>query len=257
MIARQRYSVALVAALKHLFFSALVALLCAVLVFGLWYPHPYDQLVGGRELFLLVIIVDVICGPLLTFVVFNPAKPRRELVRDISIIVLLQFAALSYGLYSVAEARPVFLSYEGNRFRVVTLPEIEIEKIGDAQVTFRDLSLTGPKLIAARLSKGTDPDFRESIQLSLMGLPPSFRPARWLPFDEVKQEAIEEAKPVKTLVERYPDKREMIDAALLKVSLRSDEVGYLPLEARSRNDWIVLLNTATAQPVGFLPIDGW
>ena len=47
----------------HLLYSLGVALMAALLVFGLWYPFPYRELAGGRELFLLVISEDVVCGP--------------------------------------------------------------------------------------------------------------------------------------------------------------------------------------------------
>ena len=71
------------AAAVHLGLSALVALLAAVLVFFLWYPYPYRVISGGRELFQLVVGVDVIVGPLITFAIFDRAKPRTELRRDL------------------------------------------------------------------------------------------------------------------------------------------------------------------------------
>jgi hypothetical protein len=40
---------------------------------------------------------DVILGPLLTLVVANPAKPRRELARDIGSIIGVQILAAGYG----------------------------------------------------------------------------------------------------------------------------------------------------------------
>ena len=44
---------------KHLAASALIAVLCGALVFGLWYPYPYSELASGRELFALLISVDL------------------------------------------------------------------------------------------------------------------------------------------------------------------------------------------------------
>ncbi len=112
MSIRKRLISALHAALVHFLGSVLVAGLSAGLVFGLWYPAPYGALAGGLFLWGLMATVDVVCGPLLTLVVFDQRKPRRELKRDISFIVLFQLAALSYGLYSVAQARPIYLAYE-------------------------------------------------------------------------------------------------------------------------------------------------
>ena len=62
----------------HLSLSLLVAALAAVVVFGVWYPYPYRDISGGRDLFLLIVGVDVVLGPLVTFTVFNPKKSRRE-----------------------------------------------------------------------------------------------------------------------------------------------------------------------------------
>ncbi len=66
----------------HLTLSLAVAALAAWLVFGLWYPYPYREISGGRHLFLIVMAVDVIMGPLRTLAVFNRNKPTAELRRD-------------------------------------------------------------------------------------------------------------------------------------------------------------------------------
>ena len=58
----------------HLILSLVVAALSALLVFGIWYPYPYREISGGRELFLLVVTVDVILGPLITLAIFDRSK---------------------------------------------------------------------------------------------------------------------------------------------------------------------------------------
>ena len=78
----------------HLGISLTVALLAALLVFGLWYPYPYREMSGGRELFLIVVAVDVILGPLITLAVFNRAKPSRELKRDLVMVALMVWTKL-------------------------------------------------------------------------------------------------------------------------------------------------------------------
>ena len=91
----------LVAAGVHLGVSLVVAALAALLVFKVWYPYPYNEISGGRELFFLIVSVDVVLGPLLTFAVFNTAKRRRELALDISVIAVLQAAALALSLIHI------------------------------------------------------------------------------------------------------------------------------------------------------------
>jgi hypothetical protein len=107
------------ASLAHLAISGLVAALTAGLVFAFWYPMPYRESAGGRELFMLVLGVDVVLGPLLTLIVFDVRKSRRELARDLAVIGAVQLAGLAYGLYTVEGARPVAVALEGDRLRVV------------------------------------------------------------------------------------------------------------------------------------------
>lgn len=70
----------------HLAISLSVTIMAALLVLALWYPYPYREISDGRILFQLVVMVDVIMGPLITFVIFNSAKPRKELVGDLAIV---------------------------------------------------------------------------------------------------------------------------------------------------------------------------
>src|SRR4051812_9236072 len=86
----------------HLGVSLCVALCAALLVFAAWYPYPYREISGGRELFMIVTGVDVVLGPLITLTIFNPAKSRRELTLDLSVVAGIQIAALCYGLWTVA-----------------------------------------------------------------------------------------------------------------------------------------------------------
>jgi len=255
----ERIRAALRAALLHLVFSALVAALSAALVFGLWYPSPYGALAGGFALFGLMVSVDVVCGPLLTLVVYDRRKPRGELVRDIGVIALLQLAALAYGLYSVAQARPIYLAYEGNRFRVVSMADIDPAKLPDAPPQFRAPGYGGPRLVGARLADESDPDYKESVMLSLSGLPPSFRPERWVPYESQRAALQAELKPMAALKAKHPQAGASIEQALQKHGLTDDSAGYLPLDAQKADpaDWVVIVERASAQPRAFLPLDGW
>lgn len=241
----------------HLGASGAVALLSAALVFGLWYPHPFDQLVGGRELFLLIVSVDLVSGPVLTLVVFNPRKPRPELVRDISVIVVLQLAALGYGLFTVMQARPVLLAFEGNRFRVIAAAELDMETLHEAHGDLGRLSLTGPRLIGVRLAAAGDADYLQSIKQSLEGLHPAFRPSRWVPYEQQLKEAASQAKPLGDLLARNPSQAADIDEAAQETMLPMERLGYVPLQSRTRSDWVVVVDRQTGWPKAFAHVDGW
>ena len=70
----------------HLGINVVVAILVAAVVLLLWYPYPYRDLSGGRELFTMLVSIDVILGPLLTLAVFNLKKPRNAVIPGLSVV---------------------------------------------------------------------------------------------------------------------------------------------------------------------------
>lgn len=243
------------AAFRHLLLCLLVAAAVAVLVFGLWYPQPYGELAGGQGLFLLIVAVDVVCGPMLTLVIYNPKKPRAELVRDIGLVVLVQLAALGYGLHSLFQARPVWLAYEKDLFRVVSVPDLMPGTLELAPPALQALSLSGPRPLGVRLAQASDPDFLQNVQQSLEGNHPAFRPDRWVPYETQLADLQMALRPMAELLNRYPLEANAIKRAAEDVPL--DALGYLPLVTDTASNWVVVVRRLDGQPVGYLPLDGF
>lgn len=241
----------------HLLGSLLVVTIAATLVFGLWYPFPYRYISGGLELFWLVVGVDVICGPLLTLVLFSPKKPRAELVRDLGMVGLIQLSALTYGLWTVVAARPVFLTFEADRFRVVTAADIDPVVLPDALDEFRALGYKGPKVIAARTPRPKDPDYMQGIQLSLQGFGPALRPSTWRSYASFADAVLAKARPLALLKARYPESLAEIDAAINDTGLLEKEIAYLPVQGRHDVFWVALVALNDARVLGFIPLDGY
>src|SRR5436190_17788454 len=105
------------ASFTHFCISLAVAGLIYLAARYLWYPGPLFEIAGGLELLLLVISVDVTLGPFITFIIFKPKKWGLKF--DLAVIGTLQVAALAYGLYSIAESRPVFMTFVKDRYELV------------------------------------------------------------------------------------------------------------------------------------------
>src|SRR5271156_1077524 len=84
-----------------------------------WYYWPGWLLTDVTHVIVVMIGVDVVVGPLLTFVIAHPGKPRRELVRDVSIIVAVQLCALVYGTTSLWKGRPLYYAYSESVLQLV------------------------------------------------------------------------------------------------------------------------------------------
>ncbi len=239
----------------HLGISLTIAALAAGLVFGVWYPYPYSEISGGRELFLLVVSVDVILGPLITLAVFNRKKPWAELRRDLAFVGLLQLAALAYGLWTVAVARPVHLVFEIDRFRVVHAIEVPVELLEKSPPNIDALPWTGPTMLSLRPFK----DNKENIDATLaavQGVSLGARPDLWQTYAAGVPDVLRVAKPLATLKTRFPEQTTKIDQMLQKASKSPEKLLYVPMVGR-KSFWTVFVDPTTADVVATMPLDSF
>jgi hypothetical protein len=244
------------AAAIHLALSAIVAAIAGVLVFAIWYPFPYREISGGGDLFRLVVSVDVVLGPLITFAVFNLAKPRKELRRDLAVVALLQLAGLAYGLWTVHLARPVHMVFELDRFRVVHQVEIPLDLADKAPPGIDVIPWGRPTQLALRPFR----DSKESMDMTLgalQGLHLSARPDLWQSYDAGRADVLKAAKPIAQLKSRFPQRAAEIDAAVRAGGGDAARAAYLPLVARKADAWTVLLDGGTADVIGYFPLDSF
>jgi hypothetical protein len=237
----------------HLLISVCVAGAAAAVVFFVWYPYPYREISGGRELFFLLVSVDVALGPLLTLVVFNPSKKWRELTLDLALIAVLQVAALSYGLWTVASARPVHLVFEIDRFRVVHAVDVPNELLQFSPNGIVALPWTGPTMLSVRRFN----DLQESSDLTLaalQGIQLAFRPDLWQSYELGLNDVKSAAKPLQQILRQYPQYENVITHAVLEADSSPDKLGVLPLVARS-SFWSIVIDSGTGAIVAILPID--
>jgi hypothetical protein len=109
----------------HLLGSAVVLTLILGGLFLGWYRWPAWYLLDVMTVTTVMAGVDLTLGPMLTFVIASPAKPRRELARDIGIIVVAQLAALIYAVLVLWSGRPLYYTFSADRLEVVRAFEIE------------------------------------------------------------------------------------------------------------------------------------
>ena len=206
---------------------------------------------------MLIMAVDLVVGPLLTFVVFNRSKPRQELFRDLSIIGMLQLVALCYGLWTVFVARPVYLVHEVDRFRVVTAADIDPAELPQALAQFQKNSWFGISVIGVRKARDSD-EMMRSIDSAIAGKDISMMPGRWQDLDAAnKKEILQRARPVDFLRSRAGDGGAAIDQIIREAGLKNPDVITLPLVSLRRTDWSVLMNRQDLRIIGYVPVDSF
>ena len=203
----------------------------------------------------MLVAIDVILGPLLTFCIFNLKKPRKELVRDLAIIGLVQLSALGYGLWTVYEARPVYMVFEIDRFRITHAADIDPELLAKAPPVFQALPITGPTMLAVRplLNEETF----SATMAALSGAQMAFRPDLWQAYDaDARQRAWAAGKPVADLLKKYPAQQAALQTIAQGAGLPIADLRYLPAQARD-TVWTAVLHPKTADIIGYLPVDSF
>ena len=241
------------AALIHLGISALFAATIVAVMLLLWYPSPYFAAAGGRTLLMLLIGVDVILGPLLTFVVFDPAK--KSLVYDLAVIAMLQFAALIYGVNVMAAARPAFIVYLHGGFDVVSANDVMIEGMAQAPLPeFQSVPLTGPRLAAARIP--VDPGLQLKISMEVMAGGPDITayPRYYIPYATASREAAASGKPLAALAQASPENAAAVAKFAASSGKTVEGMVFLPLHARGV-PMSIILDKSTGDVVGVLPLE--
>ncbi len=253
-VAPRLYAAALAASI-HLICSLAVAALAAALVFGLWYPYPYRELSGGRELFFLIVGVDVVCGPLLTMVLFNPGKPRSELWRDLGLVGLIQLIALGYGLATVLQARPLFLAHERDRFKVVMAADIDSNALAALPTALKPGLASGPLTVALREPASSEERNRVMLESVQGGRDYAERPEFYLPYEGANAlKSLKLAKPLSVFLQKQPAQSEA--AQKLATAIKADITQWLYLPVVARQDWVAVLDKQ-GQIQGFLKGDGF
>jgi len=105
--------------LAHLCISAIVIFIISLLCLFIWFPYPFIMIDGTWFAILLLASVDTVLGPFITLLVVNSKKLRKEIYSDLSVIILIQFIALSFGLYKIFQERIVALVHLNGAFHLV------------------------------------------------------------------------------------------------------------------------------------------
>jgi hypothetical protein len=238
----------------HFAGSLLVALIVAGLVFGVWYAYPYRAISGGTELFFLIVGVNIVCGPLLTFVLFNPVKPKRELVMDLSLVVVLQLAALAYGIWTVHQARPLYFVHEVDRFKVIALVDVDAAALVKMSRALQPQLFKGPQVIGLREASLEE---RKTVMFESAqgGRDYGERPGFYVVYDAAQAaKTYAKAKPLENFAKKQPSKQADIDKLQTQAGADAKLLRYLPIIARQ--DWVAVLNPQGAI-VGYVQGDGF
>ena len=235
--------------LSHLIISISLALLVIGLVFFIWYPSPLTTAVGVTHIFLMLLVIDVILGPLLGLLVYKEGKKTLKL--DLSVIILIQIAALCYGVFSIEQGRPAWLVYNVDRFELVRKNELVDTNIQQAQQQFQQPSWFKPQYVATEFAKDIQQRNDEMFAEVLGGISIAQRPERYVELTQAKNQIQQRALPLVEL-QQYNPKTD-VEKTLAKYPKAN---AWLPLKANAV-DMVVLVNKESASIIKIVDLRPW
>lgn len=238
------------AAIVHLLLSLMLIVLIVGSVLFFWYPSLFIGVTDFKEVASLIITIDLILGPLLTFVVFNPSK--KSLKFDLSVIGMIQLSALAYGLYTLFQIHPVYITFNKDRFTIVRAMDAKPE-----MANYKEYKIS-------KFSSGT---------LAFAKMPESYKEQEKL-LDEVLkggpdlEQRVDFYEPYSDNIDKimarsldpaliFNDKNKKETASFLKINQREiSDYAFLPLN-NGEKDAIIVLDRSTANVHATLNINPW
>lgn len=228
----------------HILISILVALISIWLVYFVWYPAPLAEALGVGHLFLMLIFIDVMIGPLLGLIIYKDGK--KSLRFDLIIIILIQIMAFGYGFNIIAQGRPVWIIYDSIVFHVIKNSDIDTSRINQAKPEFQNVSWLKPQFVNLDISSS---QFRDNPPAN--GTIAMDHPMYFTDISNATSQMQSVSFPL-SLLEKYNDNEQIRDV----IQKYPQANAWLGLSA-SAKDMVVLINKEKGEVVKIVDLRPW
>ncbi|MGQ7845458.1 hypothetical protein ACUNV4_13325 [Granulosicoccus sp. 3-233] len=234
----------------HLTLSLLVFSVLVIVMLLYWFPGELFFLDGGWQGLKLVAMIDLVLGPALTLILYKPGKPK--LLLDMSLIALLQIAALGYGFYTTHQQRTVAIVFAENGFNTVSASD---NRTSDQQLLAMNEEprpLPPASLLHLPLLLTPEPDdFGQFLADILNGYPgPQGRSDQYVPLTQHHAAIQKDALDWPAIVQRGADAA--VQNALEKRQLQAEDVEFYTFKARYANG-IALFDPSSMTILDYVP----
>ncbi|WP_180160111.1 TfpX/TfpZ family type IV pilin accessory protein [Acinetobacter sp. YH12054] len=230
--------------LGHFTISVIITLIVLYLIFYVWYPAPLHQALGITHLTFMLLAIDVVIGPLFSWLVYK--EDKKSLKFDLAVVILLQVSAFAYGFYTIAKGRPAWIVYDSLAFHIVRHSDIETSHLHLAKPEYQHPSWFKPQVVALLDTKDIQkihpiPKFTISMD----------HPMYYTDLKNAKSKIGEIAFSVKDLTKFNSEKK--IQQVLTEFPTADSWLGLSGLE----QDMVVLINKETAEVIKIVELRPW
>jgi hypothetical protein len=216
--------------------SVALSSILGALYFG-WYRWPGWYLTDVVHVVMVMAGVDIVLGPLLTLIVARSSKPRRELMRDIAMIVAVQLCALVYGTVSLWSGRPLYYAYSETILQLVQAYDIDANESALGIKQNPDLAphwYSLPRWIWAPLPQDKDTAAKIVTSAVTGGDDVTSMPRYFKPWDQGLPVLRTQLKKVDAVPYFAPKDKNTLKARMAAAGLAADQPNCMPLTGRGR-----------------------
>ncbi|ABD80132.1 hypothetical protein [Saccharophagus degradans] len=214
----------------HLAISAGIFVILSGIIYFYLYPGVLFTTDGGSQGIKIIAGVDLVIGPLLTLIIFNPKKDKLK--QDLFVICFLQTALLIIGMHLVYNARPIAVIFSDGKYHTMSKASFDLHGL---DYTVLDTHYFRPTYYIIPPLQDEDEAAKETFNQLTEG-PIYLKVDRYLPYQDnwhhIKNAMLPEAK---------------IKSFGLPEKILSD-FWVLPFEGRYYQDY-VLVNKSNGMPI--------
>jgi len=240
------------ATLIHFWPSALLLIVIGCLIAFAWYPYPFLQFNDTAKFPLMMIVIAGLIGPALTGLVYK--KDKRGLAFDLSVIIIIQLAAVVWGTMALYQNRPYFMVFTVERFDVLSIRDVDPSTISDPR--FLDKPFAGPIMLYANIPTGDA--FQKLLkEVMLEGKPDlQYRPEFWSLYHEKQDQVIKPSKPLSELRIMRPESVSEIDKLVQKHGGNISKLNFVPAQHQN-GQFAAILGVDSGEIIDTLVVNPW
>ncbi|KQW90451.1 type IV pilin accessory protein [Acinetobacter sp. Root1280] len=171
---------------------------------------------------------------------------------DLTIIIVIQVAALSYGIFNIAQGRPAWIVYDNaGRFDLVRNNEIETGNIAQAQQAYQKASWLKPQIVALEKAGTVAAQNKRLFEDFSYGVVPTMHPERYTQLSHAKFDLQQNSEKFDVL-QSYNSKND-VEKVLHQYPTAN---AWLPLNATAV-DMVVLINKEKGEVVKIVDLRPW
>ncbi len=216
----------------HFAISFVIFLIILYFILVQWYPEPLFSTDGGWRVIRIIVGVDLILGPVLTLIVFKSGK--KGLKFDLSMIALVQFLALSWGVWTTYIERPAAIIYTLDFFTPV--PAYQLAEQGITAKELKKFGDTWPIIIYSDIPKEKQ---QEALYKAMRAGKPLYLLTEYYTKFSKEQAPVlkENSMNLEKYVGKRPELKKLYQHALTKTA--KTNISYLALHSREK--WVTVI----------------